>query len=249
MKALLLVFGMIVSIATMGFAEEAKAEEGATGFLFQSITIGGHDYKYVVYLPRDYAEQESWPVILFLHGLGESGTDGLRQVSQGLGQAILRAPDRWPFVVIFPQKPGREEWENHEEAVMEMLKETERRFRIDPERRYLTGLSQGGHGTMVFGAKHSDLWAAIAPICGYPSHGFSGESLRRMPIWCFHGDADKVVPVEQSAEFVKAVQEAGGTVKFTIYPEVGHNSWDLAYAEEKLPEWFLSHRKKLFQTE
>jgi len=243
MKAFLLVFGMIVAMLAMGSIEEVEGKEQVTGFLDQTVAIGGHDYDYVVYLPREYEERESWPVILFLHGLGESGTDGLRQVGQGLGQAILRAPERWPFVVIFPQKPGREEWENHEEAVMVILEETERNFRVDPERRYLTGLSQGGHGTMVFGAKYADLWAAIAPICGYPGEGFSGETLRGMPIWCFHGDADTVVPVERSAEFVNAVREAGASVEFTIYPGVGHNSWDRAYAEEKLPGWFLSHRK------
>lgn len=239
-----LLFASLMSLAE----EKTDGPVQPTGFLFKTIEVDGRNYDYAVYLPRDYAERASWPLIMFLHGKGESGTDGSQQIGQGIGRAILRQPQRWPFVVVFPQKPDAEDqWEQHEAAVMAMLRETEKTYRVDATRRYLTGLSQGGHGTMVLGARHPDLWAAMVPICGYlkPFEPAAvAEELTGMPIWCFHGDADQVVPVAESIGFVEAVRAAGGEAKLTLYPGVGHNSWDQAYSEEDLPAWFLSHTKK-----
>lgn len=233
----LLAFGSV-----MTFAEEKSPP--ATGFLFKTIRVDDRDYDYAVYLPRNYDGAKTWPMILFLHGMGESGTDGAQQLGVGLGTAIMRRPGEWPFVVILPQKPeARDAWEDHETAVMAMVRETEATFRIDPTRRYLTGLSQGGHGTMVLGARHSDIWAAIAPICGYVDPAEVADRLTEMPIWTFHGEADTVVPAEQSKAFVEAVRAAGGSAKLTLYPGVGHNSWDKAYREENLANWLLTHRK------
>src|SRR5690625_7819921 len=107
MKAFLLVFGMIVAMLAMGSIEEVEGKEQVTGFLDQTVAIGGHDYDYVMYLPREYEKRESWPVILFLLVYCESGTDGLRHVGQGLGQAIMRSPERWPSGVMIPQQTGR----------------------------------------------------------------------------------------------------------------------------------------------
>lgn len=237
---------IIVSFLPMGLAEEnATVVSTETGFLFKTIRVEDREYKYAVYLPREYTKERSWPLILFLHGLGESGTDGAKQMAVGLGPAIMKRPDQWPFVVIFPQKPSpHEQWSQHEAAVMAMVREAEESYNIDPARRYLTGLSQGGNGTMVLGARHARLWAALAPICGYGDPEPIADKLKEMPIWCFHGEADRVVPVDQSKAFVEAVRAAGGSPRLTLYPDVDHNSWDLAYQTEGLAAWLLSHRRE-----
>lgn len=216
----------------------------ATGFLFRELRLSEKTYRYVVYVPRDYDPSRKWPLILFLHGAGECGSDGLKQVAQGIGSAILWDGAKWPFIVIFPQKPQvRDAWEDHEEAVMAMVDAVLREYAVDPARQYLTGLSQGGHGTWVLGARHASRWAAIAPICGYGDPEALAPKLKDMPIWCFHGDADQAVPVAQSQKMVEAIKAAGGNPKLTIYPGVGHNSWDKAYREEPLGQWFLEHTR------
>lgn len=231
--------------AGASFALQANPEAAPrTGFLHYQLQMSAKTYRYVVYVPREYSSKTKWPLIVFLHGAGECGTDGQKHIAQGLGTAILWDAARWPFVVVMPQKPEmRDAWEDHEAAVMAMLDETLKTYSIDVERLYLTGLSQGGHGTWVLGARHADRWAAIAPICGYADPADVAPSLKDTPIWCFHGDADQTVPPARSTAIVDAVKAAGGSPKLTVYPGVGHNSWDKAYREEPLAKWFLQHKK------
>lgn len=222
----------------------AYGAETPTGFLFTSIEVGGKVYKYTVYVPPGYDPEKKWPVIVFLHGAGECGTDGAKQVAQGIGTAILWNVQKWPFIVLFPQKPEvRFPWGQYDEVVMAMLERAKKDYNVDASRLYLTGLSQGGNGTWDIGAKHPDVWAAIAPICGYGEPARYAEALKSMPIWCFHGDADTAVPVKQSQDMVEAIKAAGGSPKLTVYPGVGHNSWDRAYLEERLYDWFLEHAR------
>ncbi len=212
-----------------------------TGFLSETVHIGTTDYPYVLYVPRNYTPEQRWPLILFLHGAGECGNDGMLQVAVGLAPAMMKATAEWPFLVLMPQKPDRRSaWEDHDEALMAMLKKTQHDYAVDERQQFLTGLSQGGHGTWVLGAKHKDLWAAIAPVCGYANATEIAPALTQMPIWCFHGDADKAVPVQQSKDLTAAVQQAGGHAELTIYAGVGHNSWEKAYGEAGLADWFLA---------
>jgi len=214
----------------------------ATGFLFKAVKVGATDYRYVVYVPRDYDASRKWPLIVFLHGAGECGTEGVRQVSQGLGTAILANPAKWPFIVVMPQKPDvKHAWEDHDVAVIAMLDTTIAAYSVASERVYLTGLSQGGHGAWAIGARHPDRWAAIAPICGYGNPEEIAAPLKAMPIWCFHGEADTVVPPARSTAILDALKALGATPKYTAYPGVGHNSWDKAYRDEPLAAWFLEN--------
>jgi len=215
-----------------------------TGFLFARVQVAEKAYPYVVYVPREYEPTKKWPVVVFLHGAGECGTDGLKHVAQGLGTAILWNAAKWPFVVVMPQKPAvRDAWEDHDTAVMAMLDAAFKQYSLDADRVYLTGLSQGGHGTWALAARHPERWAAIAPICGYGDPKVIADPIKALPVWCFHGDADQAVPVAQSQAMVDAIKAAGGDPKLTIYPGVGHNSWDKAYRDESLAEWFLEHRR------
>jgi len=250
--------GLAVVAVACATSPSNKGAAPTTGFVYSSLEHAGRSYPYALHVPRGYDAERAWPLILFLHGKGECGRDGSRQLSVGLGPELVARPERWPFLVLFPQKPGaEEEWEQHEAALLAMLDTVADRYNVDPNRVLLTGLSQGGHGTWVLGARHSQRWAALVPICGYaaapprPRAGdhlapaFRGSAaelapaLARLPIWAFHGDADDTVPVAATLQLAAAVQAAGGSPVVTVFPGVGHNSWDPAYRNPQLAEWML----------
>jgi len=247
--------GVVLLLDLAGAPSVGAAEGSCTGFLFRSLHPGG-GLPYVLYVPRAYEPSRPWPLILFLHGSGESGTDGSRQLTQGLPRELAANPDRWPFVVVMPQKPGEDsEWEQYELEVMTILASTRRELNVDPARLIVTGLSQGGHGAWVLGARHPELWAAVVPVCGYagarsgPAGVFTGSArdiataLAPTPVWAFHGDADDVVPVAETRAIAAALTEVGSRPRVTIYPGVGHGSWERAYAEPELPLWLLERRR------
>jgi predicted peptidase len=236
---------MMLVMLVLAPLARAASPEASTGFLFKTFKQGEASYNYTVYVPRNYDSSKKYPLIMFLHGAGECGTDGTKQVAQGIGTAILWNAEKWPFIVVMPQKPVlRDPWEKYDDVVMGMLDRAKKDYNVDTTRLYLTGLSQGGHGTWAIGTKHPSLWAAIAPICGYGNPEDYASALKDMPIWCFHGEADKSVSVEQSRAIVEAIKTAGGSPKLTTYPGVEHNSWDKAYREEKLYDWFLEHKRE-----
>ncbi|MGQ9525878.1 MAG: prolyl oligopeptidase family serine peptidase [Armatimonadota bacterium] len=211
-------------------------------FVPRSIKVGAATRKYAVYIPPEYNGLQEWPLIIFLNGAGECGTDGNLQTTVGLGPAIKRKMAEWPFIVLFPQKPNvADGWDRYDDMVMAQLEQTKSEYRVDASRIYLTGLSQGGYGTWAIAAKHPDLFAAIAPICGWGDAAWA-PALKSIPIWCFHGDADPTVPVSASIAMVNAVKAAGGDPKLTIYKGMGHNVWDRAYQQEDLAAWFLEHK-------
>lgn len=236
------------------------------GFISKSITVGETSYNYVVYAPREYhpqSRQRAWPTIVFLHGRGECGTDGMKQLIHGPAQRIIRDREHWPFLIIFPQKPEQgDEWEKYDNVVMAMLEATRNEYPIDPDRTYLSGLSQGGHGTLAIGANHPDVWAALVPVCGYTRWqdgkvpGRANDSpesfvpkIKNLPIWAFHGDQDETVPVAQSKAMIEALKAAARAPgvpepKLTIYKGVGHNSWENAYSDPELPTWLLAQQRK-----
>lgn len=240
---MLAISSLVAAAPSVGAAESGSTDAAtAKGFLGKSVAVEGKDIKYVVYIPPSYDPKTPMPTIIFLNGRGECGTDGWKQVAVGLGRSVLLDVSRWPFIVIFPQKQvATDNWEDEDAMVMAALEQTRRDYNVDPSRIYLTGLSQGGHGTWAIAAKHPDLFAAIAPICGWGDQRIASK-LTKMPIWVFHGEKDDVVSVERSKEMERYLQEAGGSCKLTIYPGVGHGSWDAAYAEPDLPAWFLRHR-------
>ncbi|HEX5051175.1 MAG TPA: hypothetical protein VFZ65_05350 [Planctomycetota bacterium] len=236
LRSLLAALGAVGLLAAQ--APTTVTTDEPTGFLDKTLTVGGEEHRYVVYVPPGYTKTKPWPLLVFLNGMGECGTDGRKHVEVGLGPAMAKDPQRWPFVVVFPQKPDPlSQWIDHEEMVMAMLAATEQDYAIDGRRRFLTGLSQGGAGTWALGAKHEDVWAAIAPVCGYGKPAEVAAALKHMPIWAFHGLDDKTVPARQSKDLVAAVEAAGGTPLLTLYENTAHNSWDRAYRESGLAEW------------
>jgi predicted peptidase len=220
----------------------APAQEA--GFLEKTIEYKGAPVRYVVYVPKGYSPDKPHPAILFLHGAGEQGDDGKRQTEVGLGPAIRMAEDKWNFIVIFPQKPkGPGGFMEHEKLILDILDKTRKEYKIDEKRLYITGLSMGGMGTWALIARHPQMFAAAAPVCGRGNPA-DAPKIKDIPLWNFHGDKDNAVPIKGSQDMIDALKAAGGDPKFTIYPGVGHNSWDKAYREENLSEWFLKHSAK-----
>lgn len=242
-------------------SKDTHMQREAHGFLFETLTLGEREYRYATFVPRDFVRNEQRAGVLFLHGMGESGTDGSLQLAVGLGPAILRAPEAWPFVVVFPQKPAREdEWEDHEGAVLAMLDRATERYGLDRSRIALTGLSQGGHGTWEIARRNPERFAALAPLCGYPAppargwHDFVRERdwtidaarasadelahvLSKTPIFAFHGDADDAVPIAFSDVVVDALRARGSNVRYERLPGVAHDCWTHAYQRSELATW------------
>lgn len=213
-----------------------------TGFLNRTQIHDGIERKFVVYVPREV--QWPSPAILFLHGRGESGTDGLRQMIHGVTPAIIRKREEWPFVVVLPQKPEQDdEWFDHRGMLDAILESVEAEFDVDPRRRYLTGLSQGGRGTIRLAKHLAWEFAAAAAVCGWADPVVAAQELVDLPLRLYHGQLDDVIPPTGSTEVADALFAVGGKVELTLYPDLMHNSWQRAYEESGLPAWFLAHRR------
>jgi len=245
MTAIKLTAIVLAGTCFIGLARARAADKNATGFLDRVYKDSdGKEAKYVLFVPFDYGEK-AYPVILFLHGSGESGSDGKKQAAQGLGNAIKKREKDFPCIVVFPQSQKRT-WKadsDDSKRALEILELVQKEYKTDPKRVYLTGLSMGGYGTWALAAKYPDRWAAIVPICGGGDPA-DADKIKNIPCWCFHGDADKAVLVERSRDMIAALKKAGGEPKFTEYPGVPHNSWDKAYATPELWDWLLKQQLK-----
>lgn len=198
--------------------------------------------QYWLFLPEGYGErQQQWPMILFLHGAGERGSD-LKKVKKHGSPKIVENRKDFPFIVVSPQCPKDDWWTDKVEVLINLLDDIVARYDVDTERIYLTGLSMGGYGTWDLSCRYPERFAAIAPICGGGSLG-RACNLKNVPVWAFHGAKDKVVPVARSAEMVNAVKACGGDAKLTVYPDTGHDCWTVTYDNKELYDWFLEHRK------
>jgi predicted peptidase len=251
-------------MAVFGLAATALAGKPDTGFLNRALTAGATTVSYQVYVPANWTKKRKWPVILFLHGAGERGNDGLIQTEVGIGTAIRRYPARVPAIVVFPQCPKNRWWTEPEiyQQALKALDETVAEFNGDRELLYLTGLSMGGYGTWAIASAHPNKFAALAVICGgvrrpapaprspeVPDSASVADPytpvaqrVGNTPVWVFHGAADPVVPVTESQKMVEALKAAGGNVKYSEYEGVRHDSWVKAYAEPDFFTWLLGHR-------
>lgn len=231
------------------------------------LTMTINDQVYPCKVIINKAAERGGAAILFLHGYGECGTDGEKQLTVGLPKHAKDNPEAWPFVLIVPQKPiFNTEWEDHEEALLKLLAKAREQGLYDPDRLAITGLSQGGHGTIYFASHHPELFTAAAPVCGYVERRISKEqtrvsvkgsqqndpavvdaakSLAKLPVWLFHGEIDSVVPVSESQSLYAALQKLDADVKYTEVPDTDHNSWDFAYQESELSVWLFDHTRKV----
>ncbi|MFZ5925748.1 MAG: prolyl oligopeptidase family serine peptidase [Bacillota bacterium] len=206
-------------------------------------------YRYLLFLPEGYAESRGaegrkWPLILFLHGIGERGDDPEVLKAYGPPKWASEHPD-FPFVVVSPQCPASSHWvegDGEIEKLHALLDEITSAYSVDPDRVYVTGLSMGGRGTWAMAIQRPERFAAIAPVCGR-SDPEKAYLLKDLPVWVFHGAKDEVVPLEKAEEIVKALRACGGNVRFAVYPDAGHDAWTLTYGNPELYDWFLQHSR------
>lgn len=203
--------------------------------------------RYLLWLPDGYDDAERpWPLIMFLHGRGERGDDVTDVARQGLPRRLADGLTL-PAIVAAPQCPELSDWTLHDDDVLALVDELSATYTVDPDRVYLTGLSMGGRGAWRLAATHPERWAALATICGRRPDAVrrlpDAQPLVGMPIWVFHGAKDDVVPISESQELVDALREYGAEIRFTVYPDAGHDSWTAAYADPQLYEWLFAQKR------
>jgi acetyl esterase/lipase len=245
--------------APRGAGRHHPKPQQETGFLNRTIELDGVTYRFEVYLPEQFRrdDRKSWPVILFLHGRGERGSEGMWQTQIGLPQAVRDHPERWPFVMVMPQCPLPGYWTDPGMLSMALatLDQETAEFHLDPERTYLSGLSMGGYGAWELARLYPRRWAAIAIASSGVFWSYEPErwqqlstlpaeyahALGRTPVWLFHGSDDNIVSSRQSELMFGAFKASGGHVRLWVYLGLKHDSWTRAYNEPELPRWLLAH--------
>jgi predicted peptidase len=207
--------------------------------------------EYLIYLPKEYNARSTtrWPLILFLHGAGERGTNLSKVAMHGPPKLVKQAKD-FPFIIISPHCPANQRWDN--DVLLALLDEVEAKYHVDKSRVYLTGLSMGGYGTWSLGLTHPERFAAITPICGggdlivlLLADPKRASAIKSLGVWAFHGGKDPVVPPSESERMVDGLRKAGcKDVALTVYPDAQHDAWTETYNNPRLYDWFLAHRRK-----
>ncbi|HTB98566.1 MAG TPA: alpha/beta hydrolase-fold protein [Terracidiphilus sp.] len=231
-----------------------------TGFLNRTLELHGVQYRFQVYLPEEFSRNDhrQWPIILFLHGRGERGGEGMWQTQIGLPQAVRDHPERWPFIIVMPQCPQAHYWTDPDMMTMAMtaLDQETTEFHADTNRTYLTGLSLGGYGSWELAKTYPKRWAAIAIAAGGVFWSYAPDrwhevttlpaeyahALGRTPVWIFHGSLDPVVPVREDEVMFDAFKAAGGHIRLWVYQGLQHDCWFRAFTEPELPRWLLAHK-------
>ncbi len=229
-KLYILIFSVVCTVPVMAQQQKEKKAK----------IIG--KISYLIATPKDYSKSGApSPLLLFLHGSGERGSD-LNEVKAWGPPRIIDNGGELPFIVVSPQCPKGEYWNTF--LLKGLLDEVIKKYNVDKTRIYLTGLSMGGFGTFNLATAYPDYFAAIAPVCGggNPAMAFT---IKDIPIWVFHGKLDKAVPYQRSVEMVDALKKSGANPKFTTIDDGGHaDAWKFAYNEAGLWEWFLKHKKE-----
>ncbi len=217
-----------------------SADPAAGKQVEQVLKLGEKSISFLLFLPKEYGATETkWPLMLFLHGRGES--DGpLSLVKRWGPPRLVERGENFPFVLVSPQCPPRpESWglPSQQELLVALLDHVAKEYKIHTDRVYLTGLSMGGFGTWRLAADHPERFAAAVPICG-GGKPEDASNLKNLPLWVFHGTDDKSVPLQRSIDMVEAIKAAGNTsIRFTTLEHIGHNSWEAAYAAPELYQW------------
>jgi len=206
-------------------------------------TVTTEKFSYYLYYPEGYdtKEDEKFPLLLFLHGGGESG-ENLREIKRNGPPKLIARGKKFPFLILAPQNPHRKKWWDTK-ALIQLLDTIVENNRVDTNRIYLTGLSRGGGAAWEMAVQYPDKFAALAVVCGMTPVPYASWLDKNMPIWVFHGEDDKSIPISESETMVNKLKSMGYDVRFTRYPGVGHDSWIQAYNTEELYEWFMDQAR------
>ena len=225
-------------LASFAFGAEAPVTGVQQENHFETRGPAGVTIDYLLFLPQGYERSNQyWPLMLFLHGAGETGTNLANVKRNGPPKYVESHPD-FPFILVSPQTRGG--WDN--KTLMALLDDISNKYRVDRRRVYLTGVSMGGSGTWALAGAHPDRFAAIVPVSGMGNMS-DAKRLATLPIWVFHGAKDTNISAEYSRKMVAAVKAAGGNVTYTEYPEAHHNIWKRVYDNPELYTWLLAQRR------
>lgn len=260
--AVLLAGLLLTGCSTMAADNNGQAVENGQ-FMKRTVMVDGEKRTYQVFVPASHGTKRPLPIVLFLHGSGERGSDGENQLNAGLGPYVRAHANDFPAIVVFPQAPENGEWmgKNVNMALAALDAATEE-FNGDPKRTYLTGLSMGGYGTWETAISAPARFAALVPICGAllaPRPGREiyvtevagaadpytalASRVKHIPIWIFHGAKDDVVPPDDDRKTFAALNAAGANVQYTEFPDANHNSWDATYNHAAMWTWLFAQRK------
>jgi predicted peptidase len=252
-----LLVGSAVTIVVLFLTRPARAKGPLPLDKLVYKDASGKELPYRLLRPAKVEDGQRYPLVIFLHGAGERGTDNEKQLVHGVPQFVANR-EKYPCFLIAPQCPGPQKWvevdwgaATHTQPkepgdagrqVLELIEKSLKELPVDPKRVYLTGLSMGGYGTWDLAARKPDWFAAVAPVCGGADEA-TAPKIKNLPTWVFHGAKDTAVKPERSRNMVAALKKAGGSPKYTEYPTVGHNSWDNAYSDPAFYEWLLAQKK------
>jgi poly(3-hydroxybutyrate) depolymerase len=240
-----------------GFAQDLNGFEARTLQGSKGLTLPYRLFKVV-----SPVAGTKYPLILFLHGAGERGNNNTSQLMANAGATVWATPEhqaKHAAYVIAPQCPADAQWVNTDwgkgsystttvtvsdqlTTALEIVDAVAKEFGTDPARQYITGLSMGGYGTWDAIIRNPDRFAAALPICGAGDPS-KADLIKLLPLWTFHGDADPTVPVAGSREMVTALKAVGSSIKYNEYPGVGHDAWDMTYANEEVIDWLFTFKK------
>jgi predicted peptidase len=225
------------------------AQGQSSGLLTRTVNVGGESYSYQIYVPAKLQGKEKLPVLLFLHGIGQRGEGGYLPASGAAATLARGYLEQVPAIILLPQCRKGLYWSDPEmeRMVSAALDQTVAEFDADNKRLYLTGVSMGGFGAWGMAAQSPEKFAAVVAICGgsplRTDDRFTpiARRLKNTPVWVFHGEDDKVVPVSESRQMVAALKAVGDKrVRYSEYKGVGHNVWLNAISEKELMPWILA---------
>jgi len=248
-------------LITLAMSTSLTAADNRDRYEARTFTAAdGRKLNYRLLQPDGYDPQQAYPLVLFLHGAGERGDDNRKQLIHGLNEfAADEIRKKYPAFVVAPQCPENQQWvdvpwsadshtmpKNPAESLrlsLELVAALQKELSIDKHRLYVTGLSMGGFGAWDAIQRHPNLFAAAVPVCS-GGDATLAEKIKDVPVWAFHGADDGAVKPQRSRDMIAALKKAGGSPKYTEYEKVGHNSWEKAYADEKMYEWLFDQKKK-----
>lgn len=254
----------LLTIALLLFVQLANAQD-KTMFSKEQFIKGGDTLQYRMLLPENFDEKKQYPVLFFLHGAGERGTNNEAQLIHG-SKLFLNPENRknFPAIIIFPQCPQDDYWANviigdgkklerfsfqkggkprkSMELLIALVAKIKSEKFSDKDRFYVGGLSMGAMGTYEILRRKPNVFASAFAICG-GDHVENVKKYKHVPLWIFHGAKDSVVPIQKSEIVVNELKRLNSDVKFRIYPDANHNSWDPAFAEPDFLSWIFSYRK------
>ena len=219
----------------------------------------GQTLLYRLLKPQQIEPGKRYPLVLFLHGIGERGADNAKQLVHGAGEfAKPENRQKYPCFVVAPQCPPKGKWVNVDfkppshtmpekpsmplKLALELVDKLAAELPVDKDRLYITGLSLGGFGAWDAIQRRPDYFAAAMPICGGGDTA-QAPRLKHLPIWAFHGGTDTAVLPRRTTAMIEAIRLAGGTPKMTIYPGVGHDCWTRTYADPAVLAWLFAQKK------